>query len=271
MAIQNGTLLPAGTSPFMIAIMYPILGRIGPFLVYSYTVAIWAGIAGGLGFAYWFGRQRQLPWMWLDAVLVCVTTGLVGGRAGYVLREWAYFEGRLPAVVRVWEGGLAYHGALWAGLLGLGGWLWWQKRPFWLTLDLLTPGLAWTHCCGWLGCWLAGCAYGRITVWRSALWLDWLAADLPDNFGVFALRYQTQLLGAGLALLILLILLRLRRRLAPGVLFALGLALLSCSRIPVALLRGDPVRILAGVRVDLLLDVLMVVLALVLLQYRWRE
>jgi prolipoprotein diacylglyceryltransferase len=102
---------------------------------------------------------------------------------------------------------------------------------------------------GWAACWYEGCAYGRETV------LGPLAADLPDAYGVFALRYQSQLVGGLLSLLAALLLVWRQQRRPGGRNFWLALLLISASRALVSLLRGDAAPLVGGYRLDTLLEV----------------
>ncbi|MCZ7668191.1 MAG: prolipoprotein diacylglyceryl transferase [Chloroflexi bacterium] len=109
---------------------------------------------------------------------------------------------------------LQLFGALLAALVGL--WLWgvWRKRPFASYTDLLTPGFALLAVFTWAACWLAGCAYGQETTFGL------LAANLPDDFGLFAVRYQTQLLGLLWSLLIFIAVILTSQRWREGQLLA---------------------------------------------------
>lgn len=244
--------------------MYPILGRYGPFFLYSYTVVLGLGILFALGLTAWQARRTAAP-RWADGALVAMLAALVGGRLGFVALHADYFAERPSEAWQVWQGGLNYHGALFAGLLAL--WLWSRRRQesFAACAGLLAPGLALLSVFGWGACWLEGCAYGRET------FLGPLAADLPDEFGVFAVRYRTQLIGLLLALAVFMAVLWLRRRRPPGVLFWLTLAGLSFGRLPVGLLRGDPMVQIGNVRLDVALDAALVIISLLLLQYRCRR
>ena len=249
------------------SVMYPILGRYGPFFLFSYTVALSVGIVAAIGLTAGQARRRGWSHDWLDGLLAALAAGLIGGRVGFVWGEWAYFQERPSSILQIQQGGLSYHGALLAGLLGLWGWSLWRKRPFLPTAALLTPGFTLASACGWFACWLDGCAYGRQAANGS-----FLAADLPDKLGIFAWRYQTQLLGVALSLLIFVWLLVRQRRWSPNQTFGLTLFTLSLSRIGIALLRGDSMLQLNGIRADILLDTAFALFSLLLLKYSsWQK
>lgn len=257
--------------------MYPILGRYGPFFLYSYSVVIGLGLVVSLLLVAWQasargGQQqgeasRRLPEDWLDGVLVGLALGLVGGRVGFVLGAWDYFLERPAEAWRLWQGGLSYHGGLAGGLLGLWLWAWWGKRPFTTYAGLLAPAFPLANAFGWLACWLAGCAYGAEAVMTGAF-ADLLLADLPDNFGVYALRYQTQLWGLISSLVVWVIVLALARRRPPGRLLWLALAGVSIGRLLISLGRGDPSLMVGSFRLDTCLDASLAILSVLLLQYQ---
>lgn len=242
--------------------MYPILGRYGPFFLYSYSVVLGLGILAGIGLASWSARQAHAPG-WFDGLLVALASGLVGGRIAFVAAKWTYFQENLAASLQVWQGGLNYHGALLAGLVGLWFWCRRQRRPFVTYAGLLAPPFALTTVFGWFACWLAGCAYGRIAPHGI------LVADLPDSFGIFDLRYATQLIGLGLSLLVFMSVMALRRRWPKGRLFWFTLFELTLARLVVSLFRGDQILHLFGMRLDTLIEVILVVVFLILLKYAW--
>jgi phosphatidylglycerol:prolipoprotein diacylglycerol transferase len=140
----------------------------------------------------------------------------------------------------LWLGGLNYHGALLGGLAAL--WLWarLRGRPFGRYAGLLAPGLALLVAFGWAACAVEGCAYGRAAM--PGLW----AGDLPDDAGVYALRYRTQLAGAVGALLVFAVAWWAAGRLRPATLFWGTLGGLALVHGVVALGRGDPSPVLWG-------------------------
>lgn len=238
--------------------MYPILGRYGPFFLYSYTVVMGLGLAAGIGLSAWFVKKEkdgQRFAGWLDGLLVSLAAALVGGRIGFVWANWSYFQERPDEIWLAWQGGLSYYGALIGGLLSFWLWTLWKRRKGWTQVSftayaaLLMPGIVLAHLFGWLACWLEGCAYGQETV------ISWFSADLPDSFGVFAVRYQSQLFGFGLTLVVFLLEMFLRKRLNPSLFFWMMLGLICLAYGLVTLVRGDPVPIIGTFRLDTIVSV----------------
>lgn len=92
--------------------MYPILFSIGGFNIPSYTVLLDLGIILGLVVTYFEGKRLlQNGQLALDLGLWTVIGGLVGGRIAFVLTKWLDFSEDWLSVLRIWEGGLAFHGA----------------------------------------------------------------------------------------------------------------------------------------------------------------
>lgn len=245
--------------------MYPILGRYGSFFLYSYTVVLGVGMAAGL-----LLTARLAPKIsrvnWLDGILMAWVMGLMGGRVGFVWAYKEYFQERPFEIWQLWQGGLSYHGALLAGIGGLaiGYWLWQRSLPnnacsFRQYASLLAPGFILAHAFGWLACWLEGCAYGKEAA------LGWFTADLPDEFGIFAVRYQTQLMGIVGSLLVLGGVLWLKR---PEIQFYATMVGISFGRFFITLYRGDVVPQIGSYRIDTILEAVFVLLFLILLLWR---
>lgn len=240
--------------------MHPVLGRYGPFMITSYEVLLGLGIASCAALMAWLTRDDpQQRRSFIDGLLFAIFAGLVGGRIVFVLSEWGYYSEQPGQIWLAWRGGLSYHGVLVAGLLTL--WLWtrWRGQPFAPLAGLAAPLLALMSVIGWIACWFEGCAYGRMTD------RGMLSSDLPDSYGVFELRYQTQLIGFALSLIVLVLALILIRRIRPMQLFWLVIALLASSRFIVTLYRGDAAPVVGAYRIDTIADGLMALIALIIL------
>jgi len=248
--------------------MIPLLDRMGPFLIYSYTVVLSLGILAATGVTSWLAIKQQID-KWFDAVLVCLIFGLIGGRFGFVLANWVYFQDHTSSIYKLWQGGYSYFGALFASILGLWVWTWWGKRSLLQTQgkffptysDLLAPGFALLCAFGWLACWLDGCAYGLETI------ISPLSADLPDEFGIFAVRYQTQMMGMVWSLLVFIFTILTHVHWRKGQLFWLTLGLISLGNIGTTYLRGDSILMINAIRLDLITNGTIVLISILFMLY----
>ena len=225
--------------------MFPILFRVGSHTVFSYTVALVIGAAVGV-FVCYHGAKERLPdpKIVLDAGFWALLGGVLGGRAGYVSANWAYYVDHLGRAFNLGEGGQSWHGALIGGCAAVALWYVVRRRHDppaldWRDLaDVAAPGLALGGAFGWLGALLTGSAYGLEASGYEPP-LAWLAADLPDIYGVSAERFLTQPLMIVWSLALWSLLWRLRHRLPRGAAFALYLLLYALGDFAVAFLRGD--------------------------------
>lgn len=191
--------------------MHPTLFTIGSLNIPTYTILLDLGLILGLVLTYFEGRRcLGNGETALDLGLWTVIGGIIGGRIGYVLANWGAFSEDWGRAFRIWEGGLAFHGAFLGGLTVMVAFGLLQRRredplSFWDLGDLVTPGLALGLVFGWAACLMGGCAYG-------VLGKGFGYAILPDIYGVEASRFATQAVGLGFAILLFVIFWLLRKR-----------------------------------------------------------
>ena len=245
--------------------MHPILFQVGRFTVYTYTVLLDLGLLAGLGLFWWLSRRQFDLDTVLDATLCAVAGGVVGGRVAYVIANWVYFRERVAEAFFVWKGGLSFHGAFLAGLAAFAAYALYRRLPLLRLADLAAPALALGQVFGWLGCLMAGSAYGLIGDGLVHLFL-------PDIYGLEARRFPTQIAGAVAALAILAILLGLRQRIpVAGSIFALYLLLSSAAHFLLELTRGDETIYWGAWRAAQWVDLALILAAAALLAYLWRK
>lgn len=71
-----------------------------------------------------------------------IINGIIGARIYDVLLQLPYYLEQPLAILKVWEGGLAIHGAIIAGLITIYVFSRRQKISFWTMAALISPGLA---------------------------------------------------------------------------------------------------------------------------------
>ena len=189
--------------------------------------------------------EKTSPTTRVDAGLSALTTGLIGARAGFVLLHWEYYSSRLIETLWFWQGGLSWIGGVVGAAIGLGIFAALSHHPFWLLADTLAlPGVVTALSC-WIGCLLDGCAYG----WQAGA--SFWTPPAVDIFGSRVPRWPTQTVGIALNLVIFAGLYWLTgRQLRRGTSVCLSVSLIAASSLALTFTRGDPVLLLAGLRLD---------------------
>lgn len=142
----------------------PILIEFGPFTVYWYGVLIVTGIllatfiAMRLARRYGLGRDTVV-----DAAFWLIICGLAGARLYHVFLEFAYYLRHPWEIFMVWQGGLAIHGAVFAGLAFLWFYTKSNKIDFWKLSAIIAPGLALGQALGRWGNYFNQEVFGRPT------------------------------------------------------------------------------------------------------------
>ena len=136
--------------------------HIGPLTLHTYGVLLALAFLSGLWVV-----SREAKKAGLDAAVITdmavyvLIGGLVGAKLLLLLVEWSYYS-KHPGEIR---GLLQSGGVFYGGLLGAFPVAWWFARRHrldaWKTADVLAPGVAIGQAVGRLGCFAAGCCYGR--------------------------------------------------------------------------------------------------------------
>lgn len=171
--------------------------------------------------------------------------GLIGSRLVYVAVSWLYYQDHILESLQFYRGGLSWPGALAGGLVALAVFAALNHIPLAGLADDMIPLLAALSVGGWLGCLVAGCAYGVASdVWWSL--------PSPDEWGVVANRWPIQIWGALLTVGLLALLEGLAGavKLKPGYRALLSLLGLSLILLAASILRADPALSWNGLRLE---------------------
>jgi len=218
--------------------MHPILFKIGPFTIYTYGVLVAAGFLLGLGLAVRQAKKEGiLTGRIVDLGFYILLAALVGSRLFFVLMNAPHYIKNPIEILKIWEGGLVFYGGF---LLAIPIVLWYVKRhtmDLWSTADLFAPSIAIGHALGRLGCFSAGCCYGR-----PAPDLPWAVTFRdPQSLALQGIPlHPTQLYEAFGVFINFFILIMLRRHKSfNGQLFFSYLLIYSVLRFIVEFFRGD--------------------------------
>jgi phosphatidylglycerol---prolipoprotein diacylglyceryl transferase len=211
----------------------PILVEVGPFAIRWYALAYIAGLLFG-----WLYGKRLLanpalwrtspgdPVLWDDLLVWAAFGVIIGGRLGQVLiYEPGFYLSHPAEIVKVWHGGMAFHGGLVGAGLAIILFAWRHKVPVLAYLDVASAVAPVGLLLGRLANFVNGELWGRITD------VPWAFVFPNPEAGPFP-RHPSQLYEAGLEGLLLFLVLFVATRLGalrrPGLvtgLFGIGYAL----------------------------------------------
>jgi phosphatidylglycerol---prolipoprotein diacylglyceryl transferase len=144
--------------------MHPDLISIGPLTVHTYGTLIAIGFLIGLFIAIRTGgRQGIDSQKIMDMGLLLIISGVVGSRITYILMNFSEYSSHPLNMLKLWEGGLVFSGGLLAAIIAISFYLRHHKLDFWRVGDVWAPAIAIGQAIGRIGCFMAGCCYGKET------------------------------------------------------------------------------------------------------------
>ncbi len=230
--------------------MYPRLIEIGSFSLPTYGVLVALGFLFGLHIAGKMAERDNLDRAQVTNLGVYIAlAAILGAKVFYISSQWSYYSGdwsRLFSLSALQTGGVFYGGLLAAIAVAYI----FSKRyglPWLRTADALAPGVAAGHAVGRLGCFAAGCCWGKPT---DAPWGVMFTSEAAHSFVGVPLGvhlHPTQLYESfGTALVAVFLYRRFLRDHAPGTILGWYLLLYSSFRFGVEFFRADQARPLIG-------------------------
>ena len=217
--------------------MFPDLFSIGPLTVHTYGLFLVLGITIGLLVALRLSKSQEVsPQAIMDMGFIIILFALLGSRLVYVLMNISYYREHPLDIIKIWQGGTVFSGGLIAALLVLGWYLRRHHFSFWKIGDLLAPSAAIGQGIGRLGCFMAGCCYGKPTEMKWGVVFTNSNSLAPLNIPL----HPTQLYAALSGFIIFIVLLWLHtKKQFEGQLLLWFLILHSTSRLLIERFRGD--------------------------------
>jgi phosphatidylglycerol:prolipoprotein diacylglycerol transferase len=202
----------------------------------------------------------------IDAGLSALAGGMIGARLAYVAFHLGAFRDQPWRALGFWEGGLSWVGGALGAILGLSAYARLAGRSPWGLADALAVPATIVATGAWAGCLVDGCAYGR----RADFGL--LTPRSTDMLGFVAPRWPTQPIGVFVSLGAIVLLEWLSRRRPPeGSMACVALALVAASSLGLSFLRGDPVPVWQGLRLEAIGAAAALIVGLAILALRWRR
>ena len=146
--------------------MFPRLFHIGNFSLPSYGLLVATGVLVGLWISVRNSQRQGIDpdKAWNLGILV-VLCGIVGAKILYILVDLRYYAshpGEILSFSTMQAGGV-FSGGLLAALAAATWYVRKNRMPVLATCDAFAPGLALGHAIGRIGCFAAGCCWGKPT------------------------------------------------------------------------------------------------------------
>ena len=221
--------------------MHPILVKLGPLTVHTYGFLMALGVGLGLWFLYAQAKRRGLDAVLLmDAAFYTIIVSLIGAKLVLLVKDFSYYTSNWRELFSLARSGGVFQGGLAFGVIFA---LWYFRRkkiPTWPVADLIAPALALGHGFGRIGCFSAGCCFGREC---SAAWAATFHNEYAHDLTGVPLGiplHPVQLYESALNFLNFFILfLALRRKRFDGQVFGLYVMNYSIIRFFTEYFRGD--------------------------------
>jgi phosphatidylglycerol:prolipoprotein diacylglycerol transferase len=224
---------------------FDLFGRhIGPLTLHTYGVLLAVAFLAGLFVA---GREAKRAGLdsgrVTDMAVFLLIAGLLGAKAMLLVVDWSYYSENPRELLSLFQSGGVFYGGLLAALPVA----WWYVRRYrldgWSTADVLAPGVVLGQAIGRLGCFAAGCCWGRPA---SVAW----AVTFKDPYAARAVGtpldtplHPTQLYESTAAFLIFVFLLWLgRHKRFHGQVILSYIVLYASVRFVIEFFRGDASR-----------------------------
>lgn len=250
--------------------MHPILLKIGNVPLYTYGLFVALGFLTALGFARKeAGRLGENPDLILDLGFYLLIAAIIGSRAFFLLVNPEVVLENPLAAFQIWKGGLVFYGGFIAALVTAIVFVRRKKLSFMRVADIFSPGLAAGHAVGRIGCFFAGCCYGKECELPWAVTFKDPLSLAPTGIPL----HPTQLYSVAANLLVFGILWFSRTRITRrGRLFWLYMMLYGIIRTILEFFRGDPRGfIFGGLSVSQAIGILLACVAAAALLLPWNQ
>jgi len=223
--------------------LHPILFSIGSFHFPTYGAMMVLAMLAAICTILRLGRREGLePGLLLDFSTWLLLVGLVGAKVLMVISNWSYYR-QYPGEILSWDtflAGGAFYGGFVAALLFAVWYIRLHHLPAWKVVDVYAPAISLGLGLGRIGCFAAGCDYGKSTTsaW-GVVFRDPLAHQVAGTpLNVPLIPTQPIMCLASLTIFAILIW-RYPRKTRDGEIFVLYLALYAAARYVIEFLRGD--------------------------------
>lgn len=248
----------------------PIAFSLGPIDVHWYGIIIGVGLALALFLAIREGERRGLEKdTFADLMLWAIPIAIISARIYYVLFEWGYYSQNPGDIIKIWNGGIAIHGALIGSVVT--AYVFAKKKgiSFWKLTDIAAPSIILGQAIGRWGNFMNQEAHGG-EVSRAFLENLFLPDFIVNQMYINGTYYHPTFLYESVwNLLGFILLISLRRvNLRRGEMFLTYVIWYSIGRFFIEGLRTDSLMLTENLRIAQTISIALVIGAVALLIYR---
>ncbi|MGG4264094.1 prolipoprotein diacylglyceryl transferase [Peribacillus simplex] len=248
----------------------PIAIDLGPIQVHWYGLIIGFGVLLGLIIALRESERRGLDKeTFTDMILFAVPIAIICARIYYVIFQWEYYSQNPGDIIKIWNGGIAIHGALIGSVLTAIIFAKVKKISFWKLVDIAAPSLLLGQAIGRWGNFMNQEAHGG-EISRSFLENMHLPDFIINQMYINGTYYHPTFLYESVWNIVgVIILLSLRKvNLRRGELFLTYVIWYSIGRFYIEGLRTDSLMLTESLRMAQVISIVLVVVAIGLAIYR---
>ncbi|HEY5162637.1 MAG TPA: prolipoprotein diacylglyceryl transferase [Terriglobales bacterium] len=167
--------------------MFPRLFQIGGFSLPTYGVLVATGVITGLFIAANLSkRQGEDPEKAWNLGIYAVLSAIVGAKLLLIINDFGWYASHPKEIfsLGVLQAGGVFYGGVLAAIAVSVWYIRANHMPVLRTCDAFAPGLALGHAIGRIGCFAAGCCYGKPTshwwgvTFRNPLAGQWVGTPL---------------------------------------------------------------------------------------------
>lgn len=247
--------------------MSKVFLELGPITIYWYSIFILIAFLLALFLATREFKRQNLPLSFLsDYFFYLVPIVIVGARLYYVAFEWEDYSQNLIDIIKVWKGGLAIHGGVFAGIIFT---IYYTKKHninCLKMLDIAAPCLILGQAIGRWGNFFNQEAYGPATS-LSALMDLHLPQFVVDGMLIEGTYYHPTFFYESVACFLgflIMIIVRRYKRLKVGQISALYFMIYGTTRFFIEAARQDSL-MLGSIKVAQLVSIILIVIGVILM------
>ncbi|NUM25653.1 MAG: prolipoprotein diacylglyceryl transferase [Candidatus Buchananbacteria bacterium] len=251
----------------------PIIFQYGLVTLHWYGIFVVSGILAGFKVVSRLAKKYQLAIDQIyDLGFYMILFGLVGARIFSVFLDLSYYRQHPLEIFAIWQGGLAIHGAIIAGLMVLGFYAYRQALDFWRLADMIAPALALGQAIGRWGNYFNQEIFGTPTNLPWGIPIEF--KNRPIEYLSYDYFHPTFLYESILNILNFALLFFLHYRLKnkkPGLIVLLYLINYSLIRLALETVRTDAVPLLLGLRATTISALALAAVAIGMIGWRYRS